>query len=238
MATPPEGMSREEFVRSVDWVIQQRRTRKLHDGAGLETGLEAEGAARATSSPTQASPAAGAGTAMAGFEASLRDAISVAGWAPFHYPSSTAIPEPWRFYVLDRATLDALAERLAPLLIGKLPLLFERTGALVQVTWIPESDAQRSHLDWEHAAAAAAAVQNLLLACEARGMATYWSSSKPLSSAAMFEICGIPAAQRHLASVFVGRPLPPDREATEGFDGKMRRQRTPADAWCTWIRES
>jgi hypothetical protein len=55
----------------------------------------------------------------------------------------------------------------------------------------------------------------------------------------MFQVCGIPAVERYLGSVFLGRPLPDDREAAEGFDGKMRRLRTLPDAgWCTWVRVS
>ena len=215
MANPPDGVSRQDFVRSVDWVIQQRRTRKVHDGAGLEP--------RGDASPS--------------FETAVRQAIAVAGWAPFHYPRDARTPEPWRFYVLDRAALDALHGQIDDLMIGKLPKIFAHTGALIHVTWIPETDPSKQHLDWEHAAAAAAAVQNLLLAAEARGMATYWSSAKPLGSERMFQVCGIPASERYGGSVFLGRPLPDDREATEGFDGKMRRLRTPPDAgWCTWVR--
>jgi nitroreductase len=218
MAGLPEGTSRQELIRNVDWIIRQRRTRKVGDGDCCGEFDEAPSTARE-------------------FDAAVRAAVQVAGWAPFHYPRTAEVPEPWRFYVFDRANLDRLVVKIDDLLIGKLPVIFAGAGAMVQVTWLPEATEEKSRLDWEHAAAAAAATQNLLLAAEARGMATYWSSAAPLASEKMFTVCGIPPTERYLASVFLGRPLSPEREASDGFAGKMRERRTAPDgAWARWVK--
>jgi nitroreductase len=218
MARIPDGMTRDDLIRCVDWVIRERRTRKISEGPSF-------GEAGEQPSTPQA------------FAAALRDAIEVAGWAPFHYPRTPEVPEPWRFYVLDRINLDRLTVRIQDLLIGKLPVILESAGAMVQVTWLPEVTEEKSRRNWEHAAAAAAAAQNLLLAAEARGMATYWSSAAQLASEKMFEVCGIPDSETYLGTIFLGRPLPPEREASEGFSGKMRQRRVPADgAWARWVQ--
>jgi len=218
MAGLPKGTTREELIRNVDRIIRERRTRKVGDGDCC--GEDGE----APSTPEE-------------FEAAVRAAVQVAGWAPFHYPRTPEVPEPWRFYVFDRENLMRLADELGDLMIGKLPVIFGGAGAMVQVTWVPEQTEEKSRLNWEHAAAAAAAAQNLLLAAEARGMATYWCTAAPLSSEKMFEVCGIPETETYLASIFLGRPLSPEREATEGFTGKMRARRTAPDgAWARWVK--
>ena len=218
MAGVPDGVSRRDFIRSVDWVIQQRSTRKVADGATMGE------AGEAPSTPEE-------------FAASLRDIIQVAGWAPFHYPRTAEIPEPWRFYVFDRSNLDTLVQRIDELMIGKLPVIFAGAGAMVQVTWLPEQAEEKARVNWEHAAAAAAATQNLLLAAEARGMATYWCTAAPLASEAMFEVCGIPRSETYLASIFLGRPLSSERESKDGFSGKMRLRRTAAEySWAKWVK--
>jgi nitroreductase len=218
MARIPEGLTRDDLIRCVDWVIRERRTRKITEGPSC-------GEAGETPSTPQA------------FASALREAIEVAGWAPFHYPRTPEVPEPWRFYVFDRINLDRLMLRIQDLLIGKLPVIMEGAGAMVQVTWLPEVTEEKSRRNWEHAAAAAAAAQNLLLAAEARGMATYWSSAAPLASEKMFDLCSIPESESYLGTIFLGRPLSPDREASEGFDGKMRERRTPPDGtWARWVQ--
>lgn len=218
MATVPDGMSRDEFIRAVDWVIRQRSTRKVAAGAAAGEAGEAP-------------------LTSAEFSKALHDIVQVAGWAPFHYPRTSEIPEPWRFYVFDRHNLDSLVQRIQKLMIGKLPVIFGGAGAMVQVTWLPETAEEKARVNWEHAAAAAAATQNLLLAAEARGMATYWCTAAPLASEEMFSACGISRNESYLASIFLGWPLSPEREAQEGFSGKMRSRRTQAtSAWAKWVQ--
>jgi nitroreductase len=218
MAKTPPGISRADFIRCVDWVIRERKTRKILAGPRLDPDVPAQGSGKDA------------------FDRALREIVAVAGWAPFHYPSTPEIPEPWRFYVLDRNALDEFHAAMADLLAGKLPQILGAAGAMIQVTWSPETSGEKSHLNWEHAAASAAAVQNLLLASEARGLGVYWSSSNQLASETAFELCGIPPAERYLGSVFIGHPLPDDREETDGISGKLRPKRTPPESrWAKWV---
>ncbi len=204
-------------IRAVDGAIRARITRKVLDGARLAP--EARGAA-----------------AVAEFDAALRAAIAAAGFAPFHYARSEALPEPWRFTVLDRAALDAAPRRFPFLLVGKLPRILAGAGALVQVTFLAEEDPLRAKRDSDHHSAAAAAAMGLLLACEARGLGTYWCTAEPLDHADLRAWSGIAPAERWLGGIFVGLPLPPDREVAEGFSGKQRARRTaPAAGWMRWV---
>jgi nitroreductase len=215
MSDLPEGLTRADLVRAVDHVIRSRRTRKILDGPGL---------------PPDVPTTAGAGGA--GFEAAVRECLALAGLAPFHYPRGDVVPEPWRFTVLFRPGIEAFGARVP--LGGKLPAILAGAGAMVQVTYLAEEDPARADIDREHAAAAAAAVENLLLAAEARGIGSYWSTASFLSAPEARAACGIPEGERSLGTVFLGRPLSPDREATEGIAGKMRGRRTPPEAG--WVR--
>jgi len=167
------------------------------------------------------------GTDGDAFERAVRESIAVAGFAPFHYG-----PEPWRFAVLFRPALARL-RREVPLDVGKLPVILDGAGALVLATWTPEGGEWR---DWQHAAAASAAVQCLLLALEARGLATYWCSTRHLASPGVYRACGVPPNERFLGAVIAGAPLPADREAAEGFSpGRNRARRQPPSAWCRFV---
>jgi nitroreductase len=55
----------------------------------------------------------------------------------------------------------------------------------------------------EHIAATAAAVQNVLLAAEARGMFSYWSSGGILGDVDVFDWLTIPRNQKLLAAIFL-----------------------------------
>jgi nitroreductase len=212
MVHPPSGLSREDFIRAVDHAIRDRRTRKILAGPG-------EGA-------------------QAGqFEQDLRTALEACGWAPFHYPSADEIPEPWRFNVFYGPALARVTATLqaADVLYGKLPRIFAAAGAMVQVTWVPEPLPERSDRNWQHAASAAAAVQNLLLATTARGMGSYWCSAPVLGQAEAMSICGIEPNLRYLGTLFFGQPLNEADEASKGWSGKMLSKRTRGEAgWCHW----
>lgn len=203
-------------AHALDALLRARRTRKLLDGPFLP------GAARDAA-------------ARAAFDASLREAVAAAGWAPFHFAREEELPEPWRFTVLDRDALDALERVFAAALPGKLPRIVAGAGALVQVHFLPESDPARRARDAEHHSAAAAAAMALLLACEARGMGSYWCTAGPLDEPALRAWSGVGAEERWLGGLFVGRPLDAAREASEGFAGKLRARRTPpAAGWLRW----
>jgi nitroreductase len=207
MTQPPDGLTRADFVRAVDEAICARRTHKVLGGAGPEPQI---------------------------FAAALRDALAVAGMAPFHFARSEEIPEPWRLRAFVGAGLARVRSELdaAEVLYAKLPAIFAGAGALVQATWLPEGRPER---DGEHLAAASAAVQNLLLAMHARGYASYWCSAPVLAQAASAQILGVDSAEAYLGSLFFGVALPDVEEAERGFIGKMHARRTPGAAgWSSW----
>jgi nitroreductase len=197
---------------SVDHAITHRRTRKILDGTGPD-------------------PAA--------FEVAVRESIRVAGHAPFHYMRTPEVPEPWRFTVLFRQALLAFRARMGDALAGKLPAILEGAGAMVTLSYLPETDETRIPLDWEHMMAAGAAAQNLLVATEARGIGSYWCSAKFMATDEALRAAGIPGDERYLGTLFLGVPLPPEKEAVLGIAGKMREKRTPPDAgWCRILSAS
>jgi len=207
MLNPPEGMSRADFVRAVDLAICERRTRKVLAGPAGER-----------------------------FEQDLLEAIRVSGLAPFHFAREQSVPEPWRYSVFFGEALQRAQKSLdaAGLMYGKLPAIFAGAGAMVHATWLPEIDAECAGRDWEHMAAASSAVQNLLLATHARGIASYWCSASMLGSAEAHACLDIPVGEEYLGSLFFGAPLPADEEAERGWPGKMHARRTVADG--NWMR--
>lgn len=208
---------------AVDQVISSRRTRKvlghLHHPASIPHG----------------------------FTEQVEQAIKIAGWAPFHYPAHREHRNhtldsivPWRFYALDQTMCLTLAEQLLAQHIGNthensgIIRMLSAAGAMVMCTWLPEPDANPQALHWndEHLAAASAAIQNLLLASEARNIQTYWSSGGALNTPECFRLCGIPTTQRFLGAIFM---FPPTLEVAETHDGKLRNQRGTPDSWRTWV---
>jgi len=207
MTQPPDGLTRADFVHAVDEAICARRTHKVLGGAGSQPEAFAE---------------------------ALRESLAVAGMAPFHFARNEAIPEPWRLRAFVGAGLDRVRSELdaADVLYAKLPAIFGGAGALVQASWLPEARPER---DWEHLAAASAAVQNLLLAMHARGYASYWCSAPVLGKAEAARILGVDAAEAYLGSLFFGVPLSAEEEAERGFIGKMHARRTCGTAgWSSW----
>lgn len=202
-------------MAAFDAVLRARRTRKVLDGARLRPG--ADGA-----------------EARAAFDAALEEAIAAAGWTPFHYARCETVAEPWRFTLLDRDALDALARRFPHCLPGKLPRIVAGAGALVQLSYRAETDPALAARDAEHHSAAAAAGMALLLACEARGLGSYWCTAHPLDAQDLRAWCGIGAEERWLGGLFIGCPLDEAREAAEGFGGKQRVRRAPPEGG--WLR--
>jgi len=148
-------------------------------------------------------------------------------WAPNH-----RLAEPWRFVVVSQDQYPKLAAFLKaePSIAGfpdpekgaaKLAKLLDRlpgAGAIIIATWVRAAD---PGIDFEDHAAAAAAVQNLLLAAEADGLASYWSTTAALMHAKTLHWCGIDTAKEAcLGWIWLGTagehpPVPPRRPLTE-----------------------
>ena len=114
--------------------------------------------------------------------------------------------------------------------------MLKACGALVLVTWIPESEPANEKLvqvNEEHLAAAAAATQNLMLALEVRGLGTYWSSGGMLGSKTFFDRYGIESNSRLISAVFVNYPGLYSDESCEVIVGKNREKRS---IWTRWTQ--
>ena len=173
--------------------------------------------------------------------------LATAGWAPFHRPAADAhrgalaSPVPWRFYALDAAACRDLREALGDA-GGKVAGLLATADALVQATWLPDPPSETAPAgalfeptlaNMEHIAAAAAAVQNLLLAATARGVPTFWSSGGGvLRSADVFVRLGIPAGEILLGSIFLFPGETPDDARVRS---KLRETRGAPAGWSRWV---
>lgn len=241
MADLPDGLRRAETVAAVDHVIRSRSTRKVLGHPDAPQPLP-----------------------ESGFWRDVWQAVSVAGWAPFHYKADDVhrqgglcSPVPWRFHVLDAAGCRGLCRRLLEMAqdptadatwrgvpAGKIPPMLAAAGAMVLATWLPVSpaagqddpgtqDDQKTRLrDQEHLAAASAAVQNLLLAAEARGMATYWSSGGVLRTGRAFSLCGIDVGEQLLGAIFL---FPAPVAEISWKPGALRNERGDVATWARQV---
>ena len=169
--------------------------------------------------------------------------------------------EPWRFHVLAAAECRNLRAKVPLENAGKIPAMLAAADALIMATWLPNAGSLEAGsleagqfnpaepqtiasqaadaagfaatvTNMEHIAAAAAAIQNLLLAATARGISNYWSSGGVLRSQAMFELLGIPTTEILLGAVFL---FPSERGEAELVTSKLRGRRTPPDQWSRWV---
>ncbi len=137
--------------------------------------------------------------------------LELAAWAPTH-----RLTQPWRFACLDqdgirrlhaylKATPEITAVPDPAKGAAKLAKLGERLpglGAMIVATWVRAADAA---VDLEDHAAAAAAVENLLLAATADGLGTFWSTNPALGHALTLRFCGAdPAREGFLGAIFLG----------------------------------
>lgn len=165
---------------------------------------------------------------------------------------------PWRFHALDAAGCRALREALAGA-SGPVPGLLAAADALVQVTWLPDPRVGAPHVgdpregdppadsrtapasaglfeptlaNMEHIAAAAAAVQNLLVAATARGLRTFWSSGGGvLRQPETLARLGVGPAEVLLGSVFL---FPAEAAGTAESGTGLREQRGALGDWMRW----
>jgi nitroreductase len=166
-------------------------------------------------------------TGQALTRATIESLLELARWAPTH-----RLSEPWRFYALEQPAIAALGRYLSsePQIAqvpdaakgaAKLAKLLERlpgAGAIIQVTWVRSPDAA---IDLEDHAAASAAIQNLLLAAAAAGLASYWATTAALIHPLTLRWCGAdPAREGALGAIWLGYArenpaIPPRRPLAE-----------------------
>jgi len=181
-----------DLAEAIDQIIAGRRTHKAFDCSGIAPAL-------------------------------VDKLIGLATLAPNHRLSN-----PWRFALLDRAAIARLGawlpdqrqivsvpdpEKGERKLRKLVEHYFPQLGCMIQVTWLRSDDAT---IDREDLAATAAACQNILLAAEARGLASFWASSPALRHPDTLRWCGAdPTREGFVASIWLGgrsdEPKPPPR---------------------------
>lgn len=175
--------------------------------------------------------------------------LEAASWAPFHRPAALNHRRsgmmdgivPWRFHVLDGTACRTLRQTLLDQGdTTKIPRMLATATNLIQATWLPNPKASGDEEvpfdptleNMEHIAAAAAAVQNLLVAATAREIQTYWSSGGSLRNPDTMNLLGIPDGEILLGSLFLFGPL---TDNVETSPGKLRDLRGPVESWARWV---
>ena len=150
--------------------------------------------------------------------ATVAELIEAASWAPTHH-----LTQPWRFAVLAGDARAALAAAI----VAADPTAGVARTAHAKLTRAPvcivvgqciPPDADPV-LEREDYAACACAVQNLMLAAQAAGLASKWSTGALAESAAAKRHLGLAPGDRIVAYVYLGYGLAPPA------DGTARRRR-------------
>lgn len=145
----------------------------------------------------------------------IEQVVTAAVWAPNHYKTG-----PWRFFVLTGSARDDLGDVMAESLRAKLEPESEESAALIDrerkkplrapviiaVAVVP-SDRPKV-IEIEEFAAAAAGVQNMLLAAEALGLGAMWRTGPAAYDPRVKEFLGISESAHLLAFVYLGYPDP------------------------------
>lgn len=135
----------------------------------------------------------------------IEQLCEAAAWAPCHKRTW-----PWRFasvtgdarWELGDVAAEAMAARGdEPARVAKTRTKFGRTPAVLVVGSEPGDSPLRTV---ENRDAVAAAVQNLLLAATAAGLASYWSSCPKGASAPVAQWCGFDEGTEIVALVYLG----------------------------------
>jgi len=155
--------------------------------------------------------------------------LEAATWAPNHH-----LTEPWRFVVLAGDARAAFGRAMAEALIGdpeneEKREAFDRAAAkalrapvIIAVAIDPESGPKSVEI--EEIAAGAAAVQNILLAAHAHGLAAIWRTGAAALHSHVKAFFDLPPSAHLLGFVYLGYPSGPN----------PLRERTPHSAVTRW----
>lgn len=162
---------------------------------------------------------------------SIEHLLEAATWAPNH-----RLTAPWRFFVLAGAAREALGEAIAHSLAATLAAdLPDRQARLDKARGKPlrapvviavavEPHTGPNVVEIEEVLAGGAAVQNLLLAAEALGLAAIWRTGDPCYDPAVKAFFDLPAGAHLIGFVYIGYAADP----------APRVSRTPAAARAQW----
>lgn len=171
--------------------------------------------------------------------------------------------EPWRFHLVNSENCRRLRTITNTMeAAGKIPAMLASAEALAIATWLPNAPQQSKSEEYgslesthsrtgvadadseyfeatlenvEHIAAAAAAVQSLLLAATAAGLQNYWSSGGVLRSPEVLTRLGIPLNQRVLGAVFLFPAAATHSPPAQIVGSKLRDNRGAFPAWSRWV---
>jgi nitroreductase len=138
-------------------------------------------------------------------DAVLDELFELASWAPCHKRTW-----PWRFCVVRNQARFELGEVVAEAIrrhgddenrVNKARTKYARTPVVVVVGSAPGDSPNRTA---ENRDATAAAIQNLLLAASARGVATYWGSCPKGANDPVAAFCGFEAGTTVMSLTYVG----------------------------------
>lgn len=147
----------------------------------------------------------------------IAELIEAARWAPNHKHT-----EPWRFHVVAG---EARAQLAAAIVDGGGEFAKDPRGKLLRspqfIAVTQQAVLDDPVRDQEDYAAVCCAVQNMMLAATARGLATKWSTGALAENGAAKRWLGIGEQDRIVAYLYVGYPPEEMRE--------MPAERRPAD---------
>jgi nitroreductase len=151
--------------------------------------------------------------------------LSAAVQAPNHYKV-----RPWRFVVLSGAGREKLGDVIAQSFAGKFPqapasaLAKERAKPLrapVLIAVGVDKPSEPKVLEIENICAAAAAVENLLLAAHALGLAAKWRTGEDARDPLVKQFLGFAPDQQLIAMVYIGYPvMEPAMVSRPGFEDR------------------
>jgi nitroreductase len=143
----------------------------------------------------------------------IENLLSAAVQAPNHYRV-----RPWRFIVLSGEARVRLGEVMAQSLLAHQPdspesaLAVERARPLrapVLIAVAVDPPAEPKVLEIENICAAAAAVENMLLAANALGLGGMWRTGPAARDPAVKQFLGLDPTQHLIAFVYIGYPAEP-----------------------------
>lgn len=181
-----------------------------------------------------------------------QELLELAHWAPFHKPAHETHRQtdlnsvvPWRMYVLEAqdcrkllSTFKEWSKDDPSWLEGKIPNLLASADLLFQVTWLPnpkqtenQNAFEGTKDNMEHIAAAASAVQNILIGATAKGLPNYWASGGLLLRPEIFKLLGISQEEMVLGSIFIFPKHLGNKEQVKIVPGSWREKRGPIASW-------
>ena len=162
----------------------------------------------------------------------IEEILDAASWAPCHH-----VTEPWRFTVVTGDARHAFGKVMARSKLDRMvaqgrsiegeaeKLVAKALRAPVIVAVAVEPAAGPKVVEVEEIEAGGAAVQNLLLAAHAAGLATIWRTGDPAYDPRVREFLGLSERATIVGFVYVGYA------AIE----PTRAKKTPASAVTTWL---